>query len=109
MAQMFQFSALVLVQNICSFGMWNVFSWIDIVLQICMMKTTWVYVSIVDIIRPVPPLPVLPPYDDNIVTDSKALLRNSIFRSEPSTTTLQEVDSNESIPDERYALCHIQS
>jgi len=75
-AHMFVLSILILVQNILSYDLWNIFSWIDILLQLHVMKKTCcAYVSFGDFVGAVRSIPnslQFPPYDNDYVTEDLA-------------------------------------
>lgn len=104
-AHTFVFSALISVQNLLSYGLTLNFSWVDILIQLCLMKKTiWAYVSFVDFIGAVLSVPVsllFPPYDDDYVTEDLAevLSMTSWLEpwSEPPTTGSQEANTKDII------------
>ena len=75
-AHMFVLSTFILAQNLLSYSLWNIFSWIDILLQLHMMKKTcWAYVTFgnfIGAIRSIPNSLRFPPYDNDYMTEDLA-------------------------------------
>ena len=102
-AHMFVLSTLILAQNLLSYSLWNIFSWIDILLQLHVMKKTcWAYVTFGDFIRAIRSIPNslwFPPYDSDYVTEdlAEALTPTSLLLSAAECQDLEE-DSIADIP-----------